>query len=833
VASGDAASEGPLPAIAGFRVERALGAGAHGTVYLAQEEGGLRRRCALKVFAPWARERWEHEVAMCARIDEMRRRASAPEIVEPLAVGEAPGPAGTTLSWIALAWAEAGSLADRVAREGPLTWEAALPLGLEAARALALLHREGLFHRDVKPANLLVGADGRVRLADFGLARPLAGTLSAAGSPAFAAPEVIAGRVGDGRLADVYSLGATLAYLVTGETMLPGRPDVFALERRGVPRGAQRALAAAMSAVPGERPGTMEALAASLEAAGATTEVKRSAGVAGIRGIPRGRSGGGDGDVAGAAPVASASAPTRRPDAMPTTAPDTAHTADTARPSVPAARAKGALASLLCAIAVVPSWVALMIVFGSFIARHFNSPSYPGWRFFAAAGVWLLPPLLLEGTALFLGIRALARIRASGGRLAGRGLAIAGIVVACLNVYPAPLAFFKVKPMAKPPAGAAADSGRFDLPFDVDAPTAASTWVDLGSHRASPVLSGAVQFVGPDARLAISAGDPDTIWCGGLGLGVSVDGGKSWRAAHDRSSESTLGALLADPFRARTLYATAVDASIGREGAVRRAAGFGVLKCTGDRTWLAASNEGLPSFDVDALALDPAAPGTLYAGVAGRGIYRSVDGAASWSPCGTLPHPQLTRIDVVPRGTSPSAIYVRDSLGGIHRSVDGGATFAPAPFARKGSWAVAPGVVYACEQGRVYASVDGGESWRPTPAPLPPEVATGKLRVAPSDAKVLYVIAGLKEGPPYRDAVVRSEDGGASWKTVRSTREVNESIGDLAISPVSPGTAYAWVHALRPDAGGVAYGASGVFKTEDGGATWRNTFRADLDVEAR
>src|SRR5207244_255994 len=108
---------------------------------------------------------------------------------------------------------------------------------LDAAQGVARLHEEGLYHRDLKPRNLLLGADSRVRLADFGIARPLDATTTAAGSPAFAAPEVIAGRRdADGRRVDVYGLGATLYYLLAGESMLPGRPDVFVLERTRVPR---------------------------------------------------------------------------------------------------------------------------------------------------------------------------------------------------------------------------------------------------------------------------------------------------------------------------------------------------------------------------------------------------------------------------------------------------------------------------------------------------------------------------------------------------------------------------------------------------------------------
>jgi serine/threonine-protein kinase len=248
-----------LPKVEGYVLERRLGAGAHGEVFLAREEAGLRRLVALKVFAPEQRASFERELEAAAQVEELRRRERVPGLVQALGSGEREGHA-----WLALEYLEKGSLADRVAGSGPLAAEDAVPLVREAAAALILLHRAGLFHRDVKPANLLVGSDGRVRLGDFGLVRPLDGTLSAAGSPAFAAPELIASKPVSGVLADVYSLGATLAFLLTGETMLPGRPDMFAFERRGVPRPLQRAIVDATAADPSERTASLEAFMAAL-----------------------------------------------------------------------------------------------------------------------------------------------------------------------------------------------------------------------------------------------------------------------------------------------------------------------------------------------------------------------------------------------------------------------------------------------------------------------------------------------------------------------------------------------------------------------------------------
>lgn len=260
-----------LPAVPGFALERLLGEGAYGRVYLAREAGGLARPVALKLFAPAHREAFARELEVLRRVEELRRRDRVPELVQALATGE-----HEEQGWIALEYLEEGSLADLVAQSGPLTWAEAAPHGAAIGRALAALHGAGLFHRDVKPANVLLGADGQARLGDFGLSRPLDGTLSAAGSPAFAAPELIAGRPSDGRRIDVYGLAATVHYLVTGETLLPGRPDVFALERRAVPRPAQAALTAALAADPAERTRDVAQLVAALEGVTTTSRTSRT-----------------------------------------------------------------------------------------------------------------------------------------------------------------------------------------------------------------------------------------------------------------------------------------------------------------------------------------------------------------------------------------------------------------------------------------------------------------------------------------------------------------------------------------------------------------------------
>lgn len=250
------------PTVPGFQLERLLGAGAYGKVYLAREEQGLRRPVALKLFANDDAGAFERELAVLETVEELRRRGRHPGIVQALGSGVHEG-----RGWLALEFLERGSLADRVRASGPLEWREALDAVEQAALGLAVLHRAGLFHRDVKPANLLVGSDGKVRLSDFGLARELDGTLSAAGSPAFAAPEVIAGEIApdQGARVDVYGLGATLAFLLTGSPARPGRPDAFALERAGSPRPLCEVVLTAMAYEPADRPADAEELVAAIK----------------------------------------------------------------------------------------------------------------------------------------------------------------------------------------------------------------------------------------------------------------------------------------------------------------------------------------------------------------------------------------------------------------------------------------------------------------------------------------------------------------------------------------------------------------------------------------
>ena len=128
------------------------------------------------------------------------------------------------VDWIAMEHCPGGALADRLQRSGPLPPRIATTLTIDVLEALSFAHERGVVHRDVKPGNILLGADERARLCDFGIAR-VAGkayhqtrTGAALGSWAYMAPEQRVDAHSVGPRADVYAVGATLYTLLTDAT---------------------------------------------------------------------------------------------------------------------------------------------------------------------------------------------------------------------------------------------------------------------------------------------------------------------------------------------------------------------------------------------------------------------------------------------------------------------------------------------------------------------------------------------------------------------------------------------------------------------------------------
>jgi tetratricopeptide (TPR) repeat protein/tRNA A-37 threonylcarbamoyl transferase component Bud32 len=205
----------PGPSIDGYELLEELGRGATGVVYKARERR-LNRLVALKTISesafssPAQRRRFLAEAEAIARVRH-------PHIIPIHAVGEE-----RNRPYISLEYAEGGSLARRLAG-GPMPARDAAGLVEALARAVEAAHRAGVVHRDLKPGNVLLAADGAPKVADFGLARLLGEESSRTttgevlGTPSYMAPEQAEGRSREaGPAADIYALGAILYHALTG-----------------------------------------------------------------------------------------------------------------------------------------------------------------------------------------------------------------------------------------------------------------------------------------------------------------------------------------------------------------------------------------------------------------------------------------------------------------------------------------------------------------------------------------------------------------------------------------------------------------------------------------
>lgn len=204
-----------------YRVEHVLGQGGMGVVYRALEPS-LGRPVAIKVLRPevFATSRNTAELSEL-RLRFLQEARSAAAIVHPGAVTIFRVGKVDDLPFLAMEWLDGEPLSARLARETTLGVDVVVDLALQVLDVLRAAHQAGVVHRDIKPGNLLVLRDGRIKVTDFGIAQFRSSNLlltqvgTVLGTPSYAAPEQLRGEEVDGR-SDLYALGVVLYEALAG-----------------------------------------------------------------------------------------------------------------------------------------------------------------------------------------------------------------------------------------------------------------------------------------------------------------------------------------------------------------------------------------------------------------------------------------------------------------------------------------------------------------------------------------------------------------------------------------------------------------------------------------
>lgn len=254
-------------------------------------------------------------------------------------------------------------------------------------------------------------------------------------------------------------------------------------------------------------------------------------------------------------------------------------------------------------------------------------------------------------------------------------------------------------------------------------------------------------YVGGDLHaMAVDPAQPGRVMVGGHGGGaVSDDGGETWRQISDLDGADPMGWVV-DPNDPEKAYVA------GHPGFFRSG--------DGGESWNL-DNSGLPATDVHGLGIDPRNPDTLYAYVAGAGLYRSPDAGGTWEQVNDAVS-VMGPILVDPQ--NPNDLYLASMKGGFQKSPDGGESWEQVGTIPGGmaTWVsqdrMNPGTFYAAGGGQAYKSTDEGKTWQAASEGLPGSISV--VAVSPDDPRIVY--AGALDGEEA--LVYRSEDSGESWQ---------------------------------------------------------------------
>jgi photosystem II stability/assembly factor-like uncharacterized protein len=368
-------------------------------------------------------------------------------------------------------------------------------------------------------------------------------------------------------------------------------------------------------------------------------------------------------------------------------------------------------------------------------------------------------------------------------------------------------------------------------------PAAAGVWVPAGPE------GGAVTSV------VLDPSDPQVLYAAARYGGVlkSLSSGAAWSPANEgiqRIQDVGVLCLAADPSHPERMYAGTLQGTVFRSddgGAHWSGPSIGIadviaviaLVVAPDAVYAIAGEEGndlanqvykstdrgeswspLAMAQVAALSVDPADPHRLYAVLSGRGVYRSTDGGATWaaSTQGLPKHGSVTALVAVP-GAGSTAVYVAVEGHGLFRSTDGGDHWQRVSRGGLGGAKVVdlvagpPSTLYAVTEQEtrpghsLLRSTDGGGDWQPAGQGLPADF----LALA-ADPRGTAVYAGSATA-----GVFRSADAGATWSASNHGLRARPA-GSALADPRRPGIAYLTL-----------LSQAGLWKTVDGGASWRET----------
>jgi photosystem II stability/assembly factor-like uncharacterized protein len=349
--------------------------------------------------------------------------------------------------------------------------------------------------------------------------------------------------------------------------------------------------------------------------------------------------------------------------------------------------------------------------------------------------------------------------------------------------------------------------------------------------------------------LAIDPQNPNTMYAAAhygsgesdSGLFVTRDAGANWRAVPSFSDYNEYTGV--------GIVVTAVAIDSRNAGTAYAGSSAGLFKTIdGGASWSAAktrlTNEADAPLVIGALAIDPQDPGTVYAAGASAGILKTSDAGASWSTVNSelraTAAPGIVELKI--DSQNPGTLYARTASAGLFKTTDTGASWTAINAGLPGysfdlpvsTLEIGPGVAYAVDAywQDIFKSTDGGTSWTGTLAldaaglvVRGARLTASALALDPWNPRTIYAAgtygqSGAQIGPSH--GVYRSTDGGASWSWAGSgipASSVDQSlfVNTLAVDPLIPGTIYAGTGAQ-----GLMARGNGVFKTTNGGASWKS-----------